>query len=106
MRIPIGWSVFCCSHFLPHPKYSEFASEPRGAISVLPAAVSVLPAAVGRDAGPDLTANCIHRSAGFRPIHSPTGFHSTHRPTVFHLIYRSHPIHFPTVLSCIRTIIF
>jgi hypothetical protein len=112
--MPTGWFVFCCSHFLPRPKYSEFASESRGAISVLPesisvlpAAIGVLPAAVGRDAGPDLTANRIHRSTGFRPVHSPqvstpppsTVYRPLHRPTSFH------PIHFPTALPCIRTII-
>src|SRR6266702_3889068 len=101
MRIPTGWFIFCCSHFLPRPEYSEFASGPREAIGVLPAAVS-------RNAGPDLTANCIHRPTGFRPIHLPTSFHPIHHPTVFcpnrPTTFRL--IHSPTALSCIRTIAF
>ncbi len=101
MRIPTGWFIFCCSHFLPRPEYSEFASGPREAIGVLPAAVS-------RNAGPDLTANCIHRPTGFRPIHLPTSFHPIHHPTVFCPIRPTtfRLIHSPTALSCIRTIAF
>lgn len=109
--IPIGWFVFGCSHIFPRPKHSEFASGPREAISILPAAVSAFPAAISLlpatvdcNSGSDLTANCIHRSGGPHLIHSPTGFHTVFRP-----IYRPtslHPIHFPTALSCIRTIVF
>jgi hypothetical protein len=105
----LGWAVFCCSHFLPCPKYSDLASESRGPISilpesinVLPAAIGVLPAAVGRDHGPDLTTTRIHRSSGFRPVCCPTDLQSTYCLTTFLPIYRRtsyHPIQFPTTLS-------
>jgi hypothetical protein len=101
--IPTGWFIFFYSHFLPRPKSSDFASESRGPISVLPESISVLPATVGRGAGPDLATTRIPRSSGFRPVRSPTGFHSDHRPN-------HRPTHFhhylPSALPCLRTIIF
>jgi hypothetical protein len=115
-QMPLGWIVFCCSRFFPRPKSSGFASESRGPISVLPKSISVLPAtigvlptAVGRDASPDLTANCIHRSAGFRPVHSLTGFHPNYRPTVYRPLHRPtsfYTLHLTSTLPFFRTIIF
>ena len=102
----IVWIVFCCSRFLPRPKSSGFASESRGPISVLPKTISILPAAVSRDAGPDLTAPCIHRSAGLCPIRNSTDFHSTALLTVFLPIRHPTSFHFPTALLCIRAIAF
>ena len=113
--MPTGWFVFWCSRFIPHPKSPSTASESRTtisvlpeSISVLPATISVLPAAVVRYTGPDLTANRIHRSTGFRLICSPPNLHFTPRHTLFRPIYpptSSHPVHFPTALPDIRTIV-
>jgi hypothetical protein len=64
--------VFGSSHFVPCPKYSEFASQPRGAIGILPA--------VGRNAGPDLPANRIHHPTGSNRIHPPPPY-PTFRPS-------------------------
>ena len=99
MRIPVGWNVVCRPRFLPPPKSSDFASESHGPISVLPEPISILPAAVGRDAGPDLTTNCIHRSPGFCLMRNPTDFHSIPHLTVLCPIHR--PTSFPTALPCI-----
>ena len=113
MQMPTGWIVCCCSCFFPRPKSSNFASESRGPISLLPesisvlsAAIGVLPTAVGRDAGPDLTANCVHCSAGSCPIRSPRDFHSTAHLTVFRPIHRPTSFHFSTALPCIQAIVF
>ena len=94
MCIPIGWFIFSCSRLLPHPKYSEFASGPHEPIRLLPTAIGLFPGAVDCDSSPDLSTNCIHRPRGFHLV-----FHSIYCPT------SSQPIHFPSILSSIQTIV-